>query len=169
MERLHPGAQWIFRLTAYIVLILLTPLLLIYAVAPIVWYTLGELYTFSSLSIFVPIFVWLLLVIIVGEIYARMSYNRWFYEMDNSRIKIEHGIIWKRYASIPYERVQNVDIHRGIIARICGFSTLLIHTAGYSVQGVEGRIPAVGIKDAEKIREFVIKKIKQSHKTRQGL
>lgn len=36
-------------------------------------------------------------VIVVAEIYARMSYNRWFYEFTDSQLKVERGIIWKRY------------------------------------------------------------------------
>jgi membrane protein YdbS with pleckstrin-like domain len=58
-----------------------------------------------------------------------------------------------------------VDITRGIIARLCGFSTVNLQTAGYSAVGngarmsTEGYIPAVPAIEAEKIREFVIKKI----------
>jgi len=116
----------------------------------------------------------IVLVIIIGEIYARMSYNRWLYEFTHEGLKIEHGIIWKKYTSIPYERVQNVDIRRGILARMLGFSTVEIETAGQS--GVssyrygrsrqyksEGHLPAIDIIGAEKIREFVMKKIKQVH------
>ena len=114
-----------------------------------------------------------------------MSYTRWFYEFTHDGIKIEHGIIWKKYTSIPYERVQNVDINRGIIARIFGFSTVEIETAGQSGMGgaygfrfgrrgrgqykSEGHLPAIDMNDAEKIREFVMKKIKQVHRGKQGL
>lgn len=96
-----------------------------------------------------------------------MTYNRWFYEIGQDSIRLERGIIWKRYSNVPYERVQNVDITRGIIARMCGFSTLMIQTAGYSAPvrsgygpSVEGYIPAVSVQEAEKIREHVLKKIK---------
>jgi putative membrane protein len=93
-----------------------------------------------------------------------MAYNRWFYEFTDTQLRVEKGIIWKRYSNIPYQRVQNVDITRGIIARICGFSSVNIQTAGYSVPAnarghSEGYIPAVDVKEAEKIREFLMKKI----------
>ena len=81
-------------------------------------------------------------------------------------LKLERGIIWKKCSNIPYERVQNVDIHRGIIARMNGFSTVDIQTAGlhmsYGQRGgarSEGHIPAVAIEHAEKIREFVMHKV----------
>ena len=118
---------------------------------------------------------WIVILVIIdiawAEIYARMAYKRWFYEFTDTNLKIEHGIIWKHYKSIPYERVQNVDIHRGVIARILGFSSVVIHTAGYSGGysgyggyaaakfGAEGLIPAVNTEEAENIRGFLMKKI----------
>ena len=73
---------------------------------------------------------------------------------------------WKRYSNIPYERVQNIDINRGIVARILGFSSIMIQTAGYAVPigkgyGVSagGYIPALDVKEAEEVREYVLKRI----------
>ena len=110
------------------------------------------------------VIIYVILFIIISEIYARMAYNRWLYEFTESNLKIERGIIWKRYSNIPYERVQNIDITRGIWARLLGFSSVNIQTAGYSYSSnnkgwSEGYLPAVDMKEAEKIREFVIKKI----------
>ena len=101
-----------------------------------------------------------------------MSYNRWFYEFNDNGLRLERGIIWKRYSNVPYERIQNVDVHRGIIARMLGFSAVFIQTAGYSYGGgqglgSEGYLPAVSKEEAEKIRDFVMKKI--SKRSSQGL
>jgi membrane protein YdbS with pleckstrin-like domain len=109
-----------------------------------------------------------LLVIIIAEIYARMTYNRWFYEFTPTNLKLERGIIWKRYSNVPYERVQNVDIHRGVLARMLGFSTVDIQTAGFSYGrrgrgGAEGHLPAINPERSEEIREFLIKKISKKH------
>jgi membrane protein YdbS with pleckstrin-like domain len=100
----------------------------------------------------------------IGELYSRLAYKNWKYEITSRELKLERGIIWKKYSAIPFERVQNIDIHRGILARIIGFSTLNIQTAGYHHPGSsgavsEGYIPAVSVEEAEKIRDFLIKKI----------
>jgi len=98
-----------------------------------------------------------------------MAYNRWFYEFTGDQLRVERGIIWKRYSNVPYQRVQNVDITRGIVARICGFSSVNIQTAGYSApanahgRSPEGYIPAVATGEAEKIREFLMKKINKKN------
>jgi membrane protein YdbS with pleckstrin-like domain len=175
MNQLHPGARWLFRFRAYASFL---PIFFFFLILSFSLLAVGAL-----IGLFLVLFI-IIIDIIIAEIYARMAYNRWFYEIGNDGVKIERGIIWKRYTSIPYERVQNVDIHRGILARMLGYSTLEIQTAGYSGYGAgygfglrfggrngrqvsEGHIPAVDIEGAEKIREFILKKI--SKKGGEGL
>jgi len=156
-KQLHPGARWMLRVSSYwfwIFMIIITA-----------WAFLSV--TNFNLSSYILLVAFLLILwIIIIEFYVRMTYNRWFYEFTDNNLKLERGIIWKRYSNIPYERVQNVDITRGVIARILGFSTLNIQTAGYSGGGgntrgmhSEGYMPAVSVKEAEQIREFLMKKI----------
>lgn len=156
MKKLHPGARWDFRIAGYIWAAILS--------VAVLWFVRSDTVSFFS-SIFgsnLPVnLIYLLVIIFVGEVYARMAYNRWFYELKEDSLRLERGIIWKKYSNVPYERIQNVDIYRGIIARIFGFSMVMIQTAGFSGQAnAEGTIPAVGVKEAEKIREFVMKKVK---------
>ena len=47
-------------------------------------------------------------------------------------------MIWKRYVTIPYDRIQNVDIYRGVLARLLGLSDLNIQTAGTTSGSVLG-------------------------------
>jgi len=159
-SKLHPGAKWSFRLAAYLGIIFPMLFILFYLGSLI-----GIIGGFGAIVIVAIVSI--VLAVVFGEIFAGMAYNRWFYEFTPDALRIEKGIIWKRYKSIPYGRVQNVDIHRGILARILGFSTLDIQTAGYGGFGgrggrpkAEGHIPAVTPEAAEKIREFLIKKIK---------
>ncbi|MFA5259129.1 MAG: PH domain-containing protein [Candidatus Pacearchaeota archaeon] len=176
-KQLHVGAKWQFRFGAYATML--------FVVLFFGW-ILGFAFVGASKALFDAsavntiiigivsfIVFYIVIAIIIGEIYARMAYNRWFYEFTEEQLRIERGIIWKKYSNIPYERVQNVDITRGIIARVCGFSTVNIQTAGlsYSPKGgmtVEGYIPGVPIQEAEHIREFVMKKITKKGRN-QGL
>jgi len=168
MEHLHPGAKWLFRLHGYVTAI---PLLFVFFwLGSFIIGIIGTISTGSSsiflIAGFILFIVYIAVVIILAEVYARMAYKRWKYEFTPQSLKLERGIIWKKYSNVPYERVQNVDIHRGILARIFGFSTIDIQTAGfhmsYGRRGMprsEGHIPAIDIEKAEKIREFLIKKI----------
>jgi len=168
MEKLHPGGKWLFRIGAYFTLGIIG-IFLAFWIGGI----MGNLAGRGTATIIALIF-YISFVIIGGEIYTQMAYNNWRYEFTNRGLKLERGIIWKRYSNIPYERIQNVDIHRGILARMLGFSTIDIQTAGYSGYGhrggkpkSEGHIPAVSISKGEKIREKVMKNI--TGKSRKGM
>ncbi len=157
MEKLHPGARWSFRIGGYFLMIFVCFFLFVFVIGG------AQILGPGFLVIFLVLF--LIVFIAVPEIFARLAYNNWGYEFTKTNLRIERGIIWKKYSNIPYERVQNVDVQRGILARILGFSTVNIQTAGYSgyqrggsVKS-EGYIPAVSIKRAEEIRDFIMKKI----------
>ena len=162
-KQLHPGAVWQFRIKAYFTSLVIIIFLISFLMSLIRTY-IGIVNAVILLIVLVVV-----LTIIFGEVYARMSYNRWFYEFTADNLRLERGIIWKRYSNIPYERVQNVDIKRGIFARLLGFSEVDIQTAGYSgyqKRGwAEGFIPGVDVKEAEEIREFLIKKIGKRSKS----
>lgn len=170
-KQLHPGARWSFRLGVYLGFLFL---LIFFGWFMIPIFALGRVISGGATALILSVvlffcILYIAIVIAIAEIYARMAYNRWFYEFTPNNLKIERGIIWKRYSNIPYERVQNVDIHRGIIARMLGFSSVMIQTAGFSGypgggyrgmgMSVEGYIPAVSEKEAESIREFLMKRI----------
>lgn len=151
MERLHPGYKWSARISGWLLFLFLS------IGASGMLKIVVESFIFSFLIIFI-------VGILITELFVQLSYTNWGYEFTKGELKVEKGIIWKVYKSIPYERVQNVDIHRGVLARLFGFSTVLIQTAGYSGYSkggimAEGYLPAVSVDGAEKIREFVMKKI----------
>lgn len=168
-KKLHPGVKWSWRISNYLGSIFILIFLSAFIISMIAAFS--ENYIVTIVVIFIGL---LIIEIIFTEVWIHMAYNRWFYEFSPESLKIEYGIIWKTYKNIPYERIQNIDIKRGIIARMLGFSLVSIQTAGYSGMrargtgfSAEGTIPAVAVDEAEKIRNFVIQKI--SKKSNQGL
>jgi len=129
------------------------------------------LFIFSSVLTILLIFA---LFIIIFYYWAKLTYYFWKYEITEDAVRIERGVVWKKYISIPYERIQNVDIYRGVLARIFGLSALNIQTAGYSGGGgrygllltPEGNLPGLSVDIAEKLRDDLIKRAKG---TRQGI
>lgn len=162
-NQLHPGVKWAWRISGYIGLFIFMAFIGGWLLVPF-GFVLALIFGNSpgaiiSIVLFLG-FLFLAAVIILTEIYVRMAYNRWFYEFTEDGLRLERGVIWKRYSNVPYERIQNVDIHRGVIARMMGFSSLVIQTAGYSAQPyAEGYIPALDMHEAERLREFVLKRI----------
>lgn len=175
MEKLHPRAVWMFFfrfLFAYFGLVVI----LSFMVGPFIlsrWIKrikieggYAEVTDWGTLLN--NVWIWICLVfitlLIFSYIWARLSCYFWRYELTESTYKAERGVIFKRYVSIPYERIQNVDIYRGIIARLLDLSDIHIQTAGFSAGGkgrwTEGRLPGLSREKAEEIREKLIKRVK---------
>jgi putative membrane protein len=163
LKQLHPGAKWLFRITGFFSGIFFAFFLSLFIGGFLFSLINDGEANFAWIFAVLPVF--LIILLIWAEVYARLSFRFWKYEFTEDQLRIERGIIWKRYSNIPYQRIQNVDITRGIIARLLGFSSVNIQTAGYSMpvnhRGFqsEGYIPAVSVEEAENIREFVVKKI----------
>lgn len=165
MKQLHPRSIWLFFFTGLFQLVFFMVFLSIWFVS-----LLSGLRGVGGLGIYISVFmVILLILILLLYIWARLSYRYYRYELTDDGFKKELGVIYKKYVTIPYERIQNVDIYRGILARILGLSDLNIQTAGASAQvtrhgvfgaGAEGRLPGLLHEDAEKLRDELIKRAK---------
>lgn len=160
MKQLHPRAVWLFFISALlrslVILIILGIQMFMVLLSSkggininkyIIWYILFVLF-----------------MIILMFIWAKLSYRFYKYELKDNGFSKEQGVIWKKYVTIPYDRIQNVDIYRGVWARILGLSDLNIQTAGAAVQmsragmlgGSEGRLLGLSKEDAEKLRDELV-------------
>jgi len=101
----------------------------------------------------------------VAYIYGWYSWKNYRYELTADGFKKESGIIIKHYVTIPYDRIQNVNIIRGIPTRLLGLSDLQIQTAGMSgMAGAEGILPGLNQEKAEQIRKELIQKAEKASK-----
>jgi len=57
------------------------------------------------------------------------------YTFTNNEVVVEKGVYWKRKSFVPYNRITNIDIVQGPIARHFGLGTVRVQTAGYSAGG----------------------------------
>jgi uncharacterized protein len=164
MKQLDPRAVWLFFLSLFLRFFIFFAIIGFQAAV----LSLGVIENYK-------IAIWFLgfmaIFTILLFIWAKLSYRFYKYELTDDGFRKELGVIYKKYVTIPYDRIQNVDIYRGILARLLGLSDLNIQTAGASVQfsrygaitgGAEGRLPGLSKEDAEKIRNELIQRIKQS-------
>jgi len=109
--------------------------------------------------------------------WAKLTYRFYRYELKEDSFRKEQGVIGKKYVSIPYEKIQNVDISRSLFERILGLSTIQIQTAGASAQvsrrgvwggGSEAALIGVSHADAEVLRDELVSRSKSTTKS-QGL
>ena len=164
MQQLNPKAVWIFFFQ-----FIIGGVFLLFFLTMFITPMLAEEMADKEFSPYFWIFKVALifgLYLIFCYVWAKLTYRFWLYDITEDAYKMEQGVIWKRYVSIPYERIQNVDIHRGVIARLLGLSELRIQTAGFGgAQGKwgawsEGRLPGIDRERAEQLREQLISKVK---------
>ena len=154
MKKLHPNAKVLFYLTGVIAWVFILGLILIPISIPLA--IEGEI----GLRVIFFLFLFGLIIAFVTPLpFAHLSYENYKYELQADRVSIEKGVIWKKYVSIPYERVQNVDIHRGPLARMLELSDLQIQTAGATHLLMEGRIPGVTVEEANKLKDQILSNV----------
>lgn len=167
MKQLHPRAVWLFFLNNFLRWFLLFLVILFYG--SFLVSELRENDSFKDINVLTPqSFLYIFIFLIVLYIWARLSYHFYRYELTDDGFRKELGVIWKKYVTIPYDRIQNVDIYRGPLARLLGLSDLNIQTAGMSYVGkygaaTEGRLPGLSIEEAENLRNELISRIDKSH------
>ncbi len=107
-------------------------------------------------------------IIILAYVYNRAYVRNLTYTISEDHIIIRHGVFTKIVATIPYSRIQNINIVNGVFDRMFKTFTVKIETAGSSAavasakSGIvkpEGYIP--GLKDPKiiekKIKEMMTK------------
>jgi putative membrane protein len=73
----------------------------------------------------------LLLVVLLAVVGWEFAYHRRFeYELTDSSLDIDSGVISRRRREIPLRRIQNVDIRRNVVQRVAGIASLGLETAG---------------------------------------
>ena len=172
MKQLNPKAVWLFFIS--FVLRAFIPIIFFSIYGTIIFNDLGKgldndgkfLFGFLNwLWIIIPAFL------ILCFVWAKLTYHFYRYELTDAGFRKELGVIYKKYVTIPYDRIQNVDIYRGIWARILGLSDLNIQTAGMSATvggygvsggGTEGRLPALSREVAEQLRDELIRRARQA-------
>jgi putative membrane protein len=93
----------------------------------------------------------LLLVSIIGLV---LYWRRFEYRVGEAEIRIDSGIFSRTHRSIPFDRVQDVDIAQGPVARLLGLAKVKLETGG-SAGTEEGVLRAVTLDRAEALREMI--------------
>lgn len=185
MKQLDPKATWLFFINSignafllFLPLIFMGVMLLIslnkgnreYTFNPGGTTPAEQFYDRYSSGIIDWFWIVIVIFIVISFIWAKLTNYFYKYELTDLGFKKELGVIYKQYVTIPYDRIQNVDIYRGIWARILGLSDLNIQTAGSGTVVItgEGRLPGLSKETAEALRDELVKRSLESRRG-QGL
>jgi membrane protein YdbS with pleckstrin-like domain len=108
------------------------------------------------------LFLWLVIMILVA-IWIPAAFKALEYTIDDDGVKMKGGVVWKKYVTVPYSKITNVDITRGPLQRLFNIGTVHVQTAGAAgKQGEKAELKLAGIRDLEKVREVIIQNIKDT-------
>ena len=85
--------------------------------------------------------------------YEVAYYRRFEYVLTEDTLDISSGVISRREREIPYRRIQNVDVSRGVLQRAIGVAAVDLETAGGS--STEGSIRYVTPDEATRLQREV--------------
>ncbi|MEO8515416.1 MAG: PH domain-containing protein [Flavobacterium sp.] len=117
-------------------------------------YSIPELFQFQS-AISIAYIVLLFLVIF----FSRISFKKKGFAFRTHDVLFRHGIIATNTIVIPYNRVQHVALHEGLISRYFGLAKIEIFTAGGNSSDIE--IPGIAKEQAENIKQLLMGKIQK--------
>lgn len=116
---------------------------------------------------------WLALMIVpdvVAYVAIHLRYDTTWYVISDRSMRIRRGVWTVHETTITFDNVQNVKITQGPLQRHCGFSDLVVETAGgggsvrpppeLSAKAHVGLIE--GVEDAAAIRELIMERVRAS-------
>ncbi len=127
-------------------------------------FVLTSLLGVGGLARLVPWIAYGLGIVAVGYLWATLyrRYYRW--RTVSEELQIWRGILFRKRITIPFMRVQNVNVVRGPLLLIFGLSAVEVETAGqrghYSTfYRTEGYIP--GLTDGEDLADRILKRVRE--------
>ena len=119
-----------------------------------VWYNSEE---FSQVGVYFLLAY--LLVLVIALLLTRIGFKKKGFAFREHDVIYRNGIIATNTMVIPYNRVQHVALHEGLISRYLGLAKVEIFTAGGSSSDVE--IPGIAKEEAENIKQLLMGKIQK--------
>ena len=105
------------------------------------------------LGIVIPVFSILLVV------FSIIGFKKKGFAFREHDVLYRYGIIATNTIVIPYNRVQHVALHEGLVSRYFGLAKIEIFTAGGSSSDIE--IPGIEKEQAENIKQLLMGKIQK--------
>jgi uncharacterized protein len=81
--------------------------------------------------------------------YPPMRYRRWRWQLTDLAIELRYGVLVRTQETVPYFRIQQIDIAQGPVDRMVHLATLQVTTASASGSAA---LPGLHESDAPAVR-----------------
>ncbi|HEY8547380.1 MAG TPA: PH domain-containing protein [Acidimicrobiales bacterium] len=89
----------------------------------------------------------------LGVVLARLEWRSWRWHDGPQALELRHGVVFRAASSIPYRRIQQIDLERGPLDRAFGLTQLVVHTASATT---DAHIPGLHADDATRLRRHLL-------------
>ena len=124
----------------------------------------GGLVVFVVLSEGIPVRIFsiiggsvILFIILISFIIAILGFPRKGYLVREQDISFKKGLIIFKLTTVPFNRIQHVEVNQGVISKLFGLSSVKIYTAGGSYSDLS--IPGLPSNDALRLKAFLSNQI----------
>jgi hypothetical protein len=107
----------------------------------------------TQLSVLLAVPAVVLLIAIIVAAFTPRRVRAIGYRLRDDDLLVRRGIMFQRFAAVPYGRMQLVDINRGPLARALGLAELKLVTAA-SASNIT--VPGLPMADAEQLRDRLV-------------
>ena len=104
---------------------------------------------------------WLLpMGVVLCAVWLSHKRHRWtFWKLDADGFAVRRGRIWQWDTRVPMGRVQHIDLKRGPLERAFGLASLVVHTAGTRLAGLD--LSGIDHADAERVRDLLAREVER--------
>ena len=95
----------------------------------------------------------IVLIILFSFITAVLGFPRKGYLVREQDISFQKGLITYKLTTVPFNRIQHVEVNQGVLSKILGLSSVKIYTAGGSYSDLS--IPGLPSNDALRLKAFL--------------
>lgn len=85
-----------------------------------------------------------------------LVWRAWQFRVDDDALHLRRGVLTRHESTIPYHRVQHIDLEAGPLERRMGLTSLVLRTASASS---DATVPGIDTADAEALRGRILTRV----------
>ncbi len=101
----------------------------------------------------------IILITVFSLVVSILGFPKKGYLVREQDISFQRGLITYKLTSVPFNRIQHVEVNQGILAKLFHLSSVKIYTAGGTASDLS--IPGLPVLDAQKLKAFLSEKISE--------
>lgn len=82
-----------------------------------------------------------------------LLWRSWQFHIGEGALHLRHGVLTRRESTIPFHRVQHIDLEAGPLERRFRLTSLILRTASASS---DSTVPGIDVVDAEELRARIL-------------